>query len=152
MFVWKKVGILAVSLVSFASIACGGSDGAQGPAGAAGEKGDKGDTGPAGTGTTPSVGVIVPNIGLLDRELDVTVTAEAVARTVNTAAMTISVRADCTADSDNGGKKPACNLNATARLLSAISSSRSASIIAAKPTSDRHAPKILRLRGSIGPV
>ena len=78
MFVWKKVGILAVSLVSFASIACGGSDGAQGPAGAAGEKGDKGDTGPAGTGTTPSVGVIVPNIGLLDRELDVTVTAEAV--------------------------------------------------------------------------
>ncbi len=81
MIVWKKVGIFAVSLVSMASIACGGSDGATGPAGAegpAGAAGDKGDTGPAGTGTTPSVGVIVPNIGLLDREVDVTVTAQAV--------------------------------------------------------------------------
>lgn len=78
MIVWKKVGIFAVSLVSMASVACSGSDGATGPAGAAGPAGDKGDTGPAGTGTTPSLGVIVPNIGLLDREVDVTVTAEAV--------------------------------------------------------------------------
>lgn len=66
--------------------------------------------------------------------------------------MTTSVRADCTADSESGGKEPASRLNARAGLLAAISNRSVASIIVPKPTSDRHAPKILRLAGSIGPA
>ena len=72
---WKNIGILAVSALSLSVVACSGSDGAKGATGdpgAAGAKGDPGDSTPA------SVGVIVPNIGLLDRELDVTITTNGV--------------------------------------------------------------------------
>lgn len=69
---WKNIGILAVSALSLGVVACSGSDGAKGATGDPGAKGDPGDASPA------SVGVIVPSIGLLDRELDVTITANGV--------------------------------------------------------------------------
>lgn len=69
---WKNIGILAVSALSLGVIACSGSDGAPGAKGDTGAKGDPGDGSPA------SVGVVVPSIGLLDRELDVTITANGV--------------------------------------------------------------------------
>ncbi|MGH7283498.1 MAG: hypothetical protein ACRELY_18385 [Polyangiaceae bacterium] len=72
---WKNIGILAVSALSLGVVACGGSDGAPG---AKGDTGAAGATGPAGDATPKSVGVIVPNIGLLDRDLDVTVTTNGV--------------------------------------------------------------------------
>jgi hypothetical protein len=63
---------LGVGLVSLAVLAaCGGSDGAPGA------KGEPGPAGPAGNGLEPSAGVVVPNVGLLDREHDVVVTVEA---------------------------------------------------------------------------
>ncbi len=75
-------GLLVAGLVG-----CSGSDGAPGATGPAGPPGTNGTagatgptgaTGPAGTGTTPSVSSIFPHTGLLGRELDVVVTAEAV--------------------------------------------------------------------------
>ena len=69
---WKNIGILAVSALSLGVVACSGSDGSKGATGDPGPKGDPGDSTPA------SVGVVVPNIGLLDRELDVTITANGV--------------------------------------------------------------------------
>ncbi len=54
--------------------ACGSGD--TGPAGATGPAGSQGATGPAGSGGSadPSFAQVVPRLGLLDRELDVTVT------------------------------------------------------------------------------
>ncbi|MEO7109866.1 MAG: hypothetical protein ABI183_05470, partial [Polyangiaceae bacterium] len=74
---WKKIGILAFSALSLGIVACSGSDGSPGPAGAAGAAGADGAAGPAGAGVA-SAGLIVPNVGLLDRELDVTITAQSV--------------------------------------------------------------------------
>ena len=79
---WKNIGIFAFSALSLGIVACSGSDGAAGPAGAAGSAGAAGPAGPAGEGVKPSAGVVVPNIGLLDRELDVTVTGDAIDFTV----------------------------------------------------------------------
>ncbi len=63
---------LWVTLAGSLLAACSGSDGA---------KGDKGDPGAAGTGgagsVDPSAGLVVPHVGLLDRETDVVVTADA---------------------------------------------------------------------------
>jgi hypothetical protein len=57
-------------LGSLAVLAACGSDGA------AGAQGEPGAAGPAGNGLEPSAGVVVPNVGLLDREHDVVVTVE----------------------------------------------------------------------------
>ena len=72
---WKNLGILTVSALSLGVVACGGSDGAKGATGDPGAPGAKGDPGDS---TPASVGVIVPNVGLLDRELDVTITTNGV--------------------------------------------------------------------------
>lgn len=78
MNIWKNIGIFAVSALSLGVVACSGSDGAPGPKGDTGAAGDKGDKGDPGDATPKSVGVIVPNIGLLDREMDVTITTNGV--------------------------------------------------------------------------
>jgi hypothetical protein len=72
---WTNIGIFAFSALSLGIVACSGSDGAAGPAGA---KGDTGEAGAPGEGVKASAGVVVPNVGLLDRELDVTVTGDAI--------------------------------------------------------------------------
>jgi hypothetical protein len=64
----------AVVFAAWTIQACGSGD--AGPAGATGPAGSQGATGPAGSSgaSDPSFAQVVPRVGLLDRELDVTVT------------------------------------------------------------------------------
>src|SRR5687768_16497827 len=71
----RKLVLLSLLAGICANIGCGsdGQPGVAGPAGQAGTPGAKGDTGPA---PEAAAGAIVPNVGILDRELDVVVTVD----------------------------------------------------------------------------